>query len=347
MTLWNERPDYKWVMPKLTQDPFWYNGQEMLSRNGMLNLLYGGRGTGKSFYFKVWTLLAAKGETVWVRRYENEIRDAQDKFCEDLISNGFIGEDMEVEHKGNTIWLDGEPRIHFVALSVSMKKKSVPYPNVNQIIFDEFIETRVNRNYLPNEAEMLLEFISTVNRYRPDRPEVRTFLIGNKVSWFNAYTAYFKIEPFEGRYKTYNNGLVVVENYENRDFEEKMKQTRFGQLIAGTKYAQYAIENQALRDSSDFIVRRPKDSWLRVNVRVGPDTYGIWTDGGRLYFSEDHDDTHRTYAGREDLREMEIVLKSNEPPVTWLQEFNNLGLLCYDNGLCKSAAMQIMLQYWK
>ena len=153
MTLYCERPRYPWVMPKLNSNPIYYNGIPMMSYNAMLNLLYGGRGVGKSFWFKVWSLLVATGETVWMRRYDNEIRDAQDKFCEDLISNGFITEEMEIKHEGNTILLNGEPRIHFVALSISMKKKSVPYPNVNWIVFDEFIETRVNRSYLPKEEE--------------------------------------------------------------------------------------------------------------------------------------------------------------------------------------------------
>ena len=183
MTKYDEKPFYPDVMKKLTEHPWRYNAQRLMSYGAMLNLLYGGRGVGKTFFFKVWCLLVAKGETVWMRRYENEIRDACDKFCEDLISEGYIDDSMQIEQEGNTILLNGEPRIHFVALSISMKKKSVPYPNVNWIVFDEFIETRVNRNYLPNEAEMLLEFISTVNRYRPDRQEVRTFLIGNKVSW--------------------------------------------------------------------------------------------------------------------------------------------------------------------
>lgn len=347
MTLYCERPVYPGVMEKLTEHDWRYNGQRLMSYGAMLNLLYGGRGVGKTFFFKVWCLLVAKGETVWMRRYENEINDARDKFCEDLISGGFITEDMDIEIEGNTILLNGEPRIHFVALSISMKKKSVPYPNVNWIVFDEFIETRVNRNYLPNEAEMLLEFISTVNRYRPDRQEVRTFLIGNKVSWFNEYTAYFHIEPFEGQYKTFKDGLICVENYANRDFEDKMKQTRFGRLISGTKYEKYAIENQSLRDTADFIKKRPKQSWLKVCIRVGPDTFGIWTDGEKLYFSTDFDPNKRTYADREDLHEKEIALKSGEPPITWLLDFHRLGMLCFDTGGCKTVALNLMMTYFR
>ena len=81
-----------------------------------------------------------------MRRYDNEIHDAQDRFIDDLESNGLIDEDCEISIEGNRLLLNDEPRIHFVPLSISTKKKSVPYPNVNQICFDEFIETRVNRN---------------------------------------------------------------------------------------------------------------------------------------------------------------------------------------------------------
>ena len=67
MTLYCERPNYPWVMPKLTEEPWRYNALQLMSYGAMLNLLYGGRGVGKTFYFKVWCLFVAKGETVWMR----------------------------------------------------------------------------------------------------------------------------------------------------------------------------------------------------------------------------------------------------------------------------------------
>ena len=56
MTLWNERPGYSGVMKQVNSSPLWYNGNGMMSYNAMLNLLYGGRGTGKTFWFKAWSL---------------------------------------------------------------------------------------------------------------------------------------------------------------------------------------------------------------------------------------------------------------------------------------------------
>ena len=38
---------------------------------------------------------------------------------------------------------------------------------------------------------------------------------------------------------------------------KEKKETRFGKLIANTKYSDYSIENQALRDSDTFINRYP------------------------------------------------------------------------------------------
>ena len=96
MTMYDERPRYPWVMPKLTSNPLYYNGMPMMSYNAMLNLLYGGRGVGKSFWFKVWTLLVATGETVWMRRYDNEIRDSKTAMAvlkyKDLLNLGKLDE---------------------------------------------------------------------------------------------------------------------------------------------------------------------------------------------------------------------------------------------------------------
>ena len=79
-------------------------------------------------------------------------------------------------------------------------------------VFDEFIETKKGRNYLQNEVEMFLDLIETVNRLRIDRPEVRVYLLANKVTFVNPYFTYFNIKPFTGRFKKYKNGLIVVEN---------------------------------------------------------------------------------------------------------------------------------------
>ena len=63
MTLYDEKPSFPGVMEKLTEHPWRYNAQRLMSYGSMLNLLYGGRGVGKTFFFKVWCLLVAKGET--------------------------------------------------------------------------------------------------------------------------------------------------------------------------------------------------------------------------------------------------------------------------------------------
>ena len=46
MTLYNEKPSFPGIMEKLTEHPWRYNAQRLMSYGSMLNLLYGGRGVG-------------------------------------------------------------------------------------------------------------------------------------------------------------------------------------------------------------------------------------------------------------------------------------------------------------
>lgn len=100
------------------------------------------------------------------------------------------------------------------ALNNMEHDKSISYPNVDTIIFDEFIS---RQGYLNDEFVIFQNVVSTIKRQRTD---VRILLLGNTV---NAYCPYFeemglkhieKMEP--GTIDTYNYGeeekpKVVVE----------------------------------------------------------------------------------------------------------------------------------------
>lgn len=154
----------------------------------------------------------------------------------DLLKEGYFTEDVVVT-KNNTLYLNGEPKIHFIGLSTSLRMKSVSFANVENIVFDEFIETRRNRSYLPNEVELLYDLVETVNRLRIDRPEVKVWMLANKVSFDNPYFLEWGVSEFPQRFQKFKGGLLVVESYENREFIELKKQSRFGRFIEGTKYA--------------------------------------------------------------------------------------------------------------
>lgn len=311
----------------------------------MLSFIISGRGNGKTFDYKRMAL-DNDTETMWVRRYENDLPEVEESFMTDLYREGYYEEDS-VTIKNNILMKNGEVKVRYIGLSTSNKKKSVSYANVDCIVFDEFIETKKGRNYLQNEVEMFLDLIETVNRLRIDRPEVRVYLLANKVTFVNPYFTYFNIKPFTGRFKKYKNGLIVVENYTNDEFIELKKKSKFGQLIEGTKYGKYAIDNEAFRDTNDFISKKPADSKLLCNIDIDNRKVGLWKSGSNLYVTKDYNDTEITFAPRDTLKEGQFVLKSNEIPIIWLKQLNSVGQLYYEDNIMKDICYRLMQESYR
>ena len=332
-------------MTEIDKSKLFYSRSSIMGYNAMLNFVISGRGNGKTFDYKRMAL-DYTNQTVWVRRYDNDLPDVEKEFMSDLYKEGYYLDDA-ITIKDHRLIINGETKIFFVSLSTSNKKKSVSYANVDYIVFDEFIETKQNRNYLPKEVEMFLDLIETINRLRVDRPEVRCFLLANKVTFVNPYFTFFKIKPFTGRFRKFKNGLIVVENYTNQDFIELKKKSRFGQLIEGTKYGKYAIDNESFRDTNDFICKKPAESELLCNVEIENYTVGIWKYDGKLYISKDNNPNTLTFAPRSTLKEGQYVLYSNDVPIKWLKELNSIGALYFEDNITKNIAYNLMEESYK
>ena len=329
----------------IDKSKIFYSRHNIMGYNAFLNFIVSGRGNGKTFDFKRMAL-DYKNQTMWVRRYENDLPDVETSFMSDLYKEGYYEEDA-ITIKNDRLVRNGETKIIFQALSTSNKKKSVSYADVDYIVFDEFIETKANRNYLAKEVELFLDLIETVNRLRIDRPEVRVFLLANKVSFVNPYFTYFNIKPFTGRFKKFHNGLIVVENYQNQEFIKLKKESRFGKLIEGTKYGKYAIDNEAFRDTNDFIKERPKDSTLLCNIEFENRIVGVWKSNNCLYVSKQFNANTITFAPRDTLKEGQFVLKSNDIPIIWFKDLNNIGQLYYEDNITKDIVFRLMTESYK
>ena len=100
---------------------------------------------------------------------------------------------------------------------------------------------------------LLLDLIETVGRDR----NIRVLIMANSVSFVNPLFSFFDIVPKENqRFSKYKDGLICVEQFTSHVFMEEKKKTPFGRLIEGTNYSKYAIENEVLEDSNDFIKER-------------------------------------------------------------------------------------------
>lgn len=252
----------------------WYSYDRLLSYNGLYNFVLSNRGGGKTYGAKkrqINNFLKKGTQFIYVRRYKTELKNKQQYF--DDIAKEYPNHKLEV--KGNECFIDGKKFGYFIALSTSQQLKSVAFPNVTEIYFDEFIVDKGHIRYMTNEVEVFLDLFETVARKRDN---VRAFFLANNISLVNPYFVYFNCIPRDNeRFTVAKNGNVVVELFTDNEFIEEKQKTRFGQLIEGTNYANYSIHNKSLRDKDTFIQKfKPKNSSFLFSIKFRDKETAIW-----------------------------------------------------------------------
>lgn len=273
-----------------------YNYDKLLSRDFLIAFVIGERGVGKSFGAKVAMLkkfLKTGEEFIYLRRYKTELDTSLATFWDDLQSNGYF-EDKNLQVRKSKLLTkftcDNKVCGYAVPLSTSNILKSTAFPKVNTIIFDEFlIEEGRSYHYLKEEVNLFLDVIETVGRLRDN---LKVILLGNAINVHaSPYFAYWNLElPYNSEFKSFNDGLIVVNYIKNLEYREAKKKSKFGSLIASTEYGRYAIDNEVLHENDDFIGKRPPDSEFYGVVIINGMALGMWNGrDGYMYLSEKYD----------------------------------------------------------
>lgn len=342
-----------------------YNYAPVLSFNARYNFIVGGRGKGKTYGAQkkvirdaIKTHIKNPGmcdQFIYLRRYKDELRMARDTFFAavehefpdwDFRINGYEAQMSHVstrEEKKRQWHVIG----FFISLSVAQSYKSVAFPRVKIIIFDEFIIEKSAIHYLPNEATIFNNFFSTVDRYKD---KTRVFFLANSVSITNPYFLEFKIDPDKqddkGFIKLYG-GFVIVHFIPDGAFETEVYQTEFGQFIAGTAYADYAVGNKFADNHKNLIELKPDTARHMMSLETYASTFSVWYDlRSSKYFcqqklpKEDHLYTIVT----DRMDDNKTLLRTNDKSLQSLRTAYNHARVRFDAPLTRNAFIEIFKQ---
>lgn len=287
----------------------YYDISKILSYNALFNFVIGARGLGKTYAMKKYGIMnyLKKGEQFFLlRRTDVELKDAVDSFWDDM------GEVLPKEYKGrnygNKIQIaevdineDGEEvvigkwvTIGFTGyLSNARRKKSVSYSKVSIILFDEFlIDERGIGKYQTDEVDVFLGMYETIARMR----DVQVLFMANAMSTTNPYFIYFNLVV--PKTKTGIKRIkddIVIEVCQNEAFKEAKKQTRFGQLIAGTEFEKHAVENEFIYETEYLIEKKTGAAFYEFTLIIDKKSYGIYRDNKecKIFVSYDIDPKFR------------------------------------------------------
>ena len=220
----------------------------ILSKKARYNVVYGERSNGKTYgalqkgiedYFK------DGSEFAYIRRWDEDLVGKKgESLFNGIIKNGVIrrlskGKWNHVVYKSRAYYFafiddegiittDVKPFCYAFALTQHEHYKSNSYPNIRNIIFDEFLTRGV---YLPDEFVIFQNVLSTLLRLRDD---VIIFMLGNTVNKFSPYFKEMGLTRIRDQkigtidvYDYGESGLTVAVEYSDMPIKEKKSNVYF------------------------------------------------------------------------------------------------------------------------
>ena len=330
---------------------------KILSYGSFLTFCLAERGVGKSYGAKKFIVNHFKRtgkQTVYVRRYNKELNEATMKKGTPIFFNQVKNEfpNDTLTNNKEILYCNKQICGFAVALSTANILKSSTFENVDTIIYDEFVIDKGCYHYLQNEVTQTFELIETIFRLRNGR----VLFLGNAISITNPYFIELNLSlPYNSEYKIFKkddkgNPLITVYYGKNLSYREAKKSTRFGQLIDGTNYGKYAIDNEFLRDSKAFIGKKTKDSKFYFTLKHNNKNIGCWIDYklGKMFLSYDYDpNCPITFSlNSEDHNEDTILIKARTSTFfRAIIDYYRSANLYFENQQIKNQIMSVIIRY--
>lgn len=268
------------VLKLSVNNEIYFDMEYVDSKHCFLNCCMGARGIGKTEQNLGSGLEDFRdygNEFAYVRRYKSELSGARELLNKWVDDVKYIG-----DKNGGGSWHWYGNRLGFaIPLSVAGNYKSgFDFSKVTRIIFDEAIlMPSSTQRYLPNEVEALLELISTIARHRPN---VKVYILGNNLSFFNPYVVYFNVKVFKDEYISRERSLFIgffKDSPKLREIEEK---TPLYKLTKGTAYHEYHYNNMALAKNIINYTSKTQSDKIMMRLIINNYTLNIYTRSGKV-----------------------------------------------------------------
>ena len=179
--------------------------------------------------------------------------------------------------------------------------------------------------------------------------------------WFalyeiNPYFLFFDLTlPYNNDIKLFKDNLILLQYMKNEAYREAKKKTKFGKLIAGTDYEDYAVNNKFYDENKTFIEKKSGNSKFSFSFIYKDNILGIWIDynNGKMYVSNDYVENGLCFAMTTDDHSPNTMLYSiAKKYFCWNSFVQNikLGNVYFENvkikNISKEVLKNIILRSW-
>lgn len=311
---------------------FWDAKRTLTYSQILFYIILGNRGGGKSYGVKeivIDNFIKKREQFGYIRRYKDDLKEPMSQFFKDIEkkypdyqfktdAKYFYIREMPIDP--DEAWTKEDIAGYGFTLSTANNKKSISYPDITTLMFDEFLLDKGNQMYLPSEPLKLLSLYETVARPGTDHPIVKMFMLANSTTVTNPYFLFWDLKMPTKKDKNnkwiwlHPTRPILVENVVNEKFVDVKSNTPFGSLIKDTAYADFSINNKPILDDDTFIEKRPSTCRFWCSFIYNNNQYGVWVDRmeGKMYVSNDYDPKYPlVYA---------VTLKDHKPNTLFLKD---------------------------
>ena len=337
-------------------EQLYWDIRKPLSYNCLWMFILGMRGGGKTYGALKWCIeqhlknrkKGIEWQFLYVRRMKTELAKlttARGGRLFNAVQKEFP--DHILKSESNVLYCDDAVIGYAQPLSTASILKSDAFPNVKVIVFDEFIiDNRGTYHYLNDEVTKFLDLYETVARGR----DVNVFFLSNAVTVTNPYFDYFHLDkPHNGDIQRFGDSKqILVQNFVSSSLSVLKKKSRFGQIIEGTEYSDYAYDNEWLLDNTDFIEKKTQRARYYLTLRYKDSYLGIWFDDLQwlFYVSADVDlQFKHLYSVTTDDHKPNVMLMNAGRKLPWLKELKDsyeMGAVRYESIKLKNWFRDIM-----
>lgn len=350
----------------------YYDGTKLLSLkdiNGNTPEIYistSNRSAGKTTYFNrllVNRFLKYNEKFCLLYQYQDELKDAPEKFFKDIQELFFSSYRMRGEQIGNSKMYElflcsnfdeedkGKSCGYAVALNCAdkVKKYSHYLSDVERILYDEF--QKENGRYCNDEVNKLISIHTSIARgHNKQVRYVPTILIANNVTLLNPYYVALGISDKLKKETKYLKGEgFVLEQGFNENASNEQETSLFNRAFKKSQYVKYSAQNVYLNDNNAFIAKMTGQNKYMCTFKYKGTEYGIksYDEQGIIYCDKKVDPNfpRKISVTTDDHNINYVMLKNNEFLLQQLRFFFEQGCFRFYDLECKECVLKALAYY--